>query len=114
MGPLSGVKIVELAGIGPGPFAGMLLSDMGADIVRIDRAGQVPQLQVTVDRQRAARYGQILLAGGITPENVAEAIRVAQPFGVDVCSGVEVKPGQKDPARVRALIETVRAIERSM
>src|SRR6188474_1437337 len=41
MGPLSGVKIVELAGIGPGPFAGMLLSDMGADIVRVDRAGQV-------------------------------------------------------------------------
>ena len=41
MGPLSGVKIVELAGIGPGPFAGMLLSDMGADIVSIDRAQQV-------------------------------------------------------------------------
>jgi alpha-methylacyl-CoA racemase len=41
VGPLSGVKIVELAGIGPGPFSGMLLSDMGADIVRIDRAGQV-------------------------------------------------------------------------
>src|SRR5438128_5365152 len=41
MGPLEGVKIVELAGIGPGPFAGMLLSDMGADIVRIDRAQQV-------------------------------------------------------------------------
>jgi alpha-methylacyl-CoA racemase len=38
---LQGVKIVELAGIGPGPFAGMLLSDMGADIVRIDRAQQV-------------------------------------------------------------------------
>jgi alpha-methylacyl-CoA racemase len=41
VGPLQGVKIVELAGIGPGPFAGMLLSDMGADIVRIDRAQQV-------------------------------------------------------------------------
>ncbi len=41
MGPLSGVKIVELAGIGPGPFSGMLLSDMGADIVRVDRAAQV-------------------------------------------------------------------------
>src|SRR5438552_17709188 len=41
MGPLEGVKIVELAGIGPGPFAGMLLSDMGADIVRVDRAQQV-------------------------------------------------------------------------
>jgi alpha-methylacyl-CoA racemase len=41
MGPLQGVKIVELAGIGPGPFAGMLLSDMGADVLRIDRAQQV-------------------------------------------------------------------------
>src|SRR2546423_3013370 len=41
MGPLAGVKIVDLAGIGPGPFAGMLLSDMGADVVRIDRAQQV-------------------------------------------------------------------------
>ena len=41
MGPLAGVKIVELGGIGPGPFAGMLLSDMGADVVRIDRTGEV-------------------------------------------------------------------------
>lgn len=39
-GPLTGVKIVEFAGIGPGPFCGMLLSDMGADVVRIDRAGK--------------------------------------------------------------------------
>ncbi len=38
-GPLSGVKIVEFAGIGPGPFCGMLLSDLGADVVRIDRKG---------------------------------------------------------------------------
>ncbi|MEQ9144843.1 MAG: CaiB/BaiF CoA-transferase family protein [Parvibaculaceae bacterium] len=38
-GPLSGVKVVEFAGIGPGPFCGMLLSDMGADVVRIDRKG---------------------------------------------------------------------------
>ena len=38
-GPLSGLKIVEFAGIGPGPFCGMLLSDLGADVVRIDRKG---------------------------------------------------------------------------
>lgn len=38
-GPLNGIKIVEFAGIGPGPFCGMLLSDMGADIIRIDRKG---------------------------------------------------------------------------
>ena len=37
MGPLAGVKIVEMAGLGPAPFAGMLLADMGADVVRIDR-----------------------------------------------------------------------------
>lgn len=39
-GPLSGLKIVEFAGIGPGPFCGMLLSDLGADVVRVDRKGQ--------------------------------------------------------------------------
>src|SRR5690349_15288340 len=39
MGPLQGIRIVEFAGIGPGPFTAMLLSDMGADVVRIDRKG---------------------------------------------------------------------------
>jgi alpha-methylacyl-CoA racemase len=39
MGPLQGIKIVEFAGIGPGPFAAMLLSDMGAEVIRIDRKG---------------------------------------------------------------------------
>lgn len=42
MGPLQGVKVVELAGIGPGPFAAMMLADMGADVIRVDRAGSVP------------------------------------------------------------------------
>ena len=37
MGPLAGIKIVELAGIGPGPMCAMLLSDMGADVLRVDR-----------------------------------------------------------------------------
>mgnify|MGYP006134269433 CR=1 FL=1 len=41
MGPLAGVRIVELQGIGPGPFCGMMLSDMGAEVIRIDRAGNV-------------------------------------------------------------------------
>ena len=41
-GPLAGLRIVELAGIGPGPFAGMVLSDLGADVVRVDRAEHVP------------------------------------------------------------------------
>jgi len=41
MGPLEGIRIVELAGIGPGPFCAMLLSDMGAEIIRVDRAAMV-------------------------------------------------------------------------
>ncbi len=41
MGPLRGIKVIELQGIGPGPFCGMMLSDMGADVVRIDRATAV-------------------------------------------------------------------------
>jgi len=40
-GPLSGYRVIELAGIGPGPFAAMLLADMGADVVRVERAGAV-------------------------------------------------------------------------
>ncbi|MCY4278810.1 MAG: CaiB/BaiF CoA-transferase family protein [Gammaproteobacteria bacterium] len=43
MGPLEGMKIIELAGIGPGPFCGMMLSDMGADVIRIDRIANAPR-----------------------------------------------------------------------
>src|SRR5690625_2495106 len=39
MGPLMGIRVVEMAGIGPGPFAGMLLSDLGAEVIRVDRPG---------------------------------------------------------------------------
>lgn len=57
-------------------------------------------------RARAAgRYGRIILAGGLTVENVAEAICQAQPYGVDVCTGVEKGPGQKDHERLRAFIQ---------
>jgi phosphoribosylanthranilate isomerase len=52
----------------------------------------------------------VILAGGLTPGNVADAIRSVQPYAVDVASGVEVRPGVKDPARVTAFIRAARGV----
>ena len=53
----------------------------------------------------------IFLAGGLTPENVADAVRQVRPFAVDVATGVESAPGRKDPAKLRAFFAAVEDIE---
>lgn len=62
--------------------------------------------------QLARQYPGLLLAGGLTPENVAQAIQVVQPWGVDVASGVEAEPGRKDHAKVCEFVKQVKKIGR--
>jgi phosphoribosylanthranilate isomerase len=55
----------------------------------------------------------VIIAGGLNPSNVGEAMKLFQPFGVDVASGVEARPGKKDPEKVRAFVQAVRRAEKS-
>jgi phosphoribosylanthranilate isomerase len=66
----------------------------------------------TGDWRQAAQLAeltQLVLAGGLTPDNVAAAIAAVRPFGVDVSSGVEAEPGRKDPDRIVAFVQAARA-----
>ena len=64
-------------------------------------------------RKLAASH-RIILAGGLTPENVVEAIRTVHPYAVDVASGVESRPGKKDPSKLRAFFDEVARAQRNL
>lgn len=62
--------------------------------------------------KRIKARGNVVAAGGLTPENVSMALSILKPWGVDVVSGVEARPGKKDPEKVRAFVRAVREAER--
>jgi len=71
----------------------------------------------TVDWAKAAQVaaqGKMILAGGISPANVAEAVALVRPYGVDVSSAVESAPGQKDPGLIREFVSAARAAEKEL
>ncbi len=89
-----------------GPNAPVLL----IDAYRKDQYGGTGH---TADWSIATKLGQqypILLAGGLTPENVAEAIRQVRPWGVDVASGVEASPGKKDAVKLKVFVDQCQRI----
>jgi phosphoribosylanthranilate isomerase len=107
------IKAVSVGDDGSEPIAtawpshGTLLLD-ALDSVKRGGTGRI------IDWTRAAPIAaarRVILAGGLTPENVVGAIRAVRPFGIDVSSGVERSPGIKDHARLDALFEAVAAEE---
>jgi phosphoribosylanthranilate isomerase len=106
-----------IAGLRVGPdFKVASLGELKADAFLLDGfdPNQLGGTGKTFDwrvAREAARYGPIILAGGLKPENVAAAIRAARPYAVDVASGVESSPGIKDAAKLHAFFAAVAEAE---
>jgi phosphoribosylanthranilate isomerase len=92
-------RLADLEGAAAAYPEDWVLAD-AADPVRRGGTGRALTLE-PVARELARR---LLLAGGLTPDTVATAVRLLRPLGVDVCSGVELRPGTKDPARLRSFV----------
>jgi phosphoribosylanthranilate isomerase len=95
----------SLAALPDYPTDAWLLDAYAAD--RPGGTGAAFNWDLAVEAQRLGR--PIFLAGGLTPENVGEAVRRVRPYGVDVSSGVEAAPGKKDPSRVEAFVRAAKA-----
>jgi phosphoribosylanthranilate isomerase len=82
----------------------------GTDLILVDAptpgSGKVFDWDLAAEAPDELR---VILAGGLTPDNVSEAIRVVEPWGVDVSTGVELAPGRKDPLKVKRFIAEARA-----
>jgi phosphoribosylanthranilate isomerase len=91
-----------------------VLLDSG-DLLQLGGTGKTFDWKKAMPIAEGIREGglRLVVAGGLTAENVAEAIEILTPWGVDVASGVEAAPGKKDPEKVRAFVKAVREADRS-
>lgn len=98
----------------PHVLNGFAREDAPALLVDASVKGAYGGTGITADWKSAAELAKqipLLLAGGLTPENVAEAVRQVRPWGVDVASGVESAPGVKDVAKMKAFVRAVRGVQ---
>lgn len=107
------VKVIRAIRVAKTPRVGEMRRFAGASAILLDgfdrrRRGGTGKAFDWSMIPRGKMRTRIFLAGGITPENVADAIRVARPYAIDVCSGVESAPGKKDPVKIRALMRAIK------
>ena len=87
-------------------------TDWGTDPILVDAASPGSGISYDYELARQAPGGlHVVLAGGLHPDNVADAIRLARPWGVDVATGVESEPGKKDPKLVATFVQNAKAVE---
>lgn len=116
---LGGQRVIKALRVGK-DFAPEAARAYRAESVLLDaysasaRGGTGETFDWELARRTRELVAQLYLAGGLTPENVADAIAAVGPYAVDVCSGVELAPGRKDAVRMREFVSAVRAAEKKL
>ncbi len=123
----AGVDVVQLHGSESPEYAASLsfpvLKVIPADSRALDTAARYPEADILLDSPSGGGSGsgwdfglalplveagrRVWIAGGLGPENVADAVKLASPYGVDASSALESAPGRKDPARMRAFVAAI-------
>ncbi len=127
----TGINVVQLHGDETAEFCSSLSSTIikairVKDISDLESLAQYPVQAILLDTYSDTEYGgtgksfdwgildnksisqNIILSGGLNPDNVAEAVRIVKPYAIDVSSGVEAEPGKKDHEKVKKFIEAIR------